>query len=300
MEVTLTAVKKLSTSALSRKLEIPTRDLFEELLDQKLIYRKDDSWHLTKKGTEYGGETVSSKNYGDFIVWPPDLDPFDLDVSERTELVNATEIGKALNLSNQRVNLILSEIGWLEKTRKGWSVTSQGRKIGGQQLESQSGNTYAKWPEGILRNKTFLRSISGEEAAQLDNQVETTIPEAQSFRDKYPASIRTKDGHNVRSRGELIIDNALYDYGLVHAYERRLPIEEEVYSDFYIPAKHGGKAVYLEYWGLEDEEYQKRKEVKRSIYKEHGFYLIEITNSHIENLDDYLPKELRRYDIFVE
>jgi hypothetical protein len=41
----------------------------------------------------------------------------------------------------------------------------------------------------------------------------------------------------VRSRGELVIDNSLYEYGLAHAYERKLPVEEDVYSDFYIPAK---------------------------------------------------------------
>lgn len=43
---------------------------------------------------------------------------------------------------------------------------------------------------------------------------------------------------------------------IVHAYERKLPIEEEVYCDFYLP---NGK-VYIEFWGLEsDERYIQRK-----------------------------------------
>ena len=46
------------------------------------------------------------------------------------------------------------------------------------------------------------------------------------------------------------IDNTLYEYWLVHAYERKLPVEEDVYCDFYIPT---GK-VYIEYWGYENDE----------------------------------------------
>jgi hypothetical protein len=47
----------------------------------------------------------------------------------------------------------------------------------------------------------------------------------------------------VRSRAEVLIDNWLYMQGIVHAYERRLPIEEECYCDFYLP-----KGVYIEFW----------------------------------------------------
>jgi len=113
------------------------------------------------------------------------------------------------------------------------------------------------------------------------------------FRTKFPANYRTKDGYQVRSRAEAIIDNALYDYGLAHAYERKLPIEEDVYSDFYIPSKHGGRAVYIEFWGLEnDAKYAARKKAKKEIYLKYDLNLIELSDKHIENLDDYLPKFL--------
>ena len=56
----------------------------------------------------------------------------------------------------------------------------------------------------------------------------------------------------------------MYDYGLVHAYEKKVPIEEELYTDFYLP---NGK-VYIEYWGLEnDPKYAERKKKKIEIYK---------------------------------
>lgn len=84
--------------------------------------------------------------------------------------------------------------------------------------------------------------------------------------------------------------------GLVHAYERLLPIEEEVYCDFYIPS---GK-VYIEYWGIEnDQKYEDRKQVKREIYKKYNFNLIELTEGHIKNLDDELPKLLLRHKVEV-
>jgi hypothetical protein len=273
------------------------------MVEQKLIYRKDDQWNLTKKGQEFGGEMVSTQKYGEFIVWPPDLDPLNLKENTRNELVNATTVGKEFDLSSQRINLIFAEIGWTEKAIKGWSVTSLGKKVGGVQLEHPSGGTYVMWPKEILINKSLLRSINNKDSHEPEAKEEHTVSntDTNDFRTKFPANYRTKDGHQVRSRAEAIIDNALYDYGLAHAYERKLPIEEDVYSDFYIPSKNGGKAVYIEFWGLEnDPKYSERKKVKKEIYHKYELNLIEIADKHIENLDDHLPRMLLKYDIRVE
>lgn len=117
-----------------------------------------------------------------------------------------------------------------------------------------------------------------------------------NFREKFPATIRTKDGHMVRSRAEVIIDNALYDYKLAHAYERKLPIEEDLYSDFFIPTEN----VYIEFWGMEeDPKYAEREKAKMDIYKKYDFKLIELNDSDISNLDDYLPKKLLKFNIKV-
>ncbi len=295
-------MKKISTTALSKKLEINNRELFDELVAQKMIYRKDDQWHLTKKGKEFGGETVYNKKYGEFIVWPADFDPINIEDNTRQELLSATSIGQKLSLSSQRINLIFAEIGWIEKAIKGWVVTTLGRKVGGRQFEHHSGGTYVMWPSAILTNQTLKNSVHQENGESTDNeQTSSQNGDPNNFRNKYPTKHRTKDGHQVRSRAEVIIDNALYDYGLAHAYERKLPIEEDVYSDFYIPSKNGGKAVYIEYWGLEeDDNYLERKKIKKTIYSNHELNLIELTNKHIDNLDDYLPRMLLRFDIRVE
>ena len=295
-------MKKLSTTALSKKLNMENHDLFDELVRQDMIYRKDDQWLLTKKGKEFGGETVFKKQYGEFIIWPPELDPFNLQERNRQQLLSATRIGQEFDLSSQRINLVFAEIGWIEKAIKGWTLTKLGRNIGGRQFEHKSGGTYVLWPSNILTNSTFKRSISFKSTnSSINKQSISQHDNSGNFRKKFPANLRTKDGHQVRSRAEVIIDNALYDYGLAHAYERKLPIEENVYSDFYIPSKNGGKAVYIEFWGMEnDNNYAKRKKTKKDLYSKHDFNLIELTDKHIENLDDFLPRMLLKFGIRVE
>lgn len=295
-------MNKISTTKLSKILNISSRELFDELVNQKLILRDVDKWNLTKKGQEFGGEIVFNKKYGEFIVWQPDFNPLNLNSNNRQELINATRVGKNFQISSQRINLIFAEIGWTEKAIKGWTLTSLGRKVGGIQFEHTSGGTYVMWPTEIVNNKTLLGSVSNKGSNESDhNNSNYCESELNDFRKKYPANIRTKDGHNVRSRAEAIIDNALYDYGLAHAYERKLPIEEDVYSDFYIPSKNGGKAVYIEFWGLEDDpKYAARKKIKQEIYSKYDFNLIEFGDKHIENLDDHLPKMLLKFGIRVE
>ena len=94
----------------------------------------------------------------------------------------------------------------------------------------------------------------------------------------------------------MLIDNWLYMSGIAHAYERRLPIEEEAYCDFYLP---DGK-VYIEYWGMEaNPKYQARQKVKIELYQQHRFNLIQLSDEHIRNLDDHLPKMLLKFGVIV-
>lgn len=155
-----------------------------------------------------------------------------------------------------------------------------------------SGVPYVKWPEKIYESKALNETIEqfkGTEQKQSNNE-----SEKKDFREKFEAKLRTTDGHFVRSKAEMLIDNWLYMAEIVHAYERKLPIEEDVYSDFYIPT---GK-VYVEYWGFEeDEKYLNRKKQKIEIYKKYGFNLIEICDKEVQNLDDHLPRLLLKFGV---
>jgi len=170
-------------------------------------------------------------------------------------------------------------------------ITIQGKKQGGIQDEDpRTGIPYVRWPQSIIYSKSLIETISQVKGTTSNKNEKKDI----GFRDKFEAKHRSADGHFVRSKAEMIIDNWLYMAEIVHAYERKLPIEEDVYCDFYIPT---GK-VYIEYWGLEnDPKYLLRKEKKLEIYKKYGFNLIELNDEDVQNLDDILPKMLLKYGV---
>lgn len=138
----------------------------------------------------------------------------------------------------------------------------------------------------------WLKNDKSEQKKSTHYKYTEIEKEEKNFRAKFEATFRTEDGHMVRSKAEQIIDNWLYHKGIVHAYERRVPIEEEVYCDFFIPL---GQKIWIEFWGLEKEKYLKRKELKRRFYEQNKKNLIELTDKDIENLDDVMPRKLRPY-----
>jgi len=46
---------------------------------------------------------------------------------------------------------------------------------------------------------------------------------------------------------------------------------------------------------MQDAEYLKRKERKRHLYRRYGLDLIELSEKDIQNIDDVLPKKLRKF-----
>jgi len=149
------------------------------------------------------------------------------------------------------------------------------------------------WKKGAkpLCYECWLKSNKAKQKKSTGYKISDIEIEEKNFRDKFRAKYRTEDGHRVRSKSEQAIDNWLYHKEIIHAYERRVPIEEDLFSDFFIPK---GK-VWIEYWGLEDKEYLKRKELKKALYKKYKKSLIELTDKDIANLDDILPRKLKPY-----
>lgn len=301
----------ISTTSLANELEIKPADLFQKLKSLSWIERKSDKWVLTELGKQKGGQTRTNPKFGEFIVWPENIS-FDNDktsVKPKSKLLNATALGEYFKTSNKRINLLLNELGWIEKTIQGWGLTQLGKKLGGKQFEHEtSGSTYVLWPDLILQNKDLLEVF--QEASKDEHATKKTIQVTEKsntetvddFRKKYKAEYRTKDGHYVRSKAELTIDDSLYLWGIAHAYEKKLPnTEKTVYSDFHIPSgNERPKAVYIEYWGMEnDENYNKRKAEKIKIYEELGLNLIQLNDSDIKNIEDSLQKHLLKYGIKV-
>ena len=286
--------KFISTTALSKKYNITSKALFEIFQNIGWLERCDESWVLTVEGLSQGSSYRESKQYGKYIVWPEDLK---FDIPESETLITATTLGRSFQLPAQKLNFILSEIGWANKgsLNKGWIATEQGLKVGAIQAEDEkSGVPYIRWPESLATNKTLVSTVADIKGDPVEQTENTTLSDTTDFRDKFPAKHRATDGHFTRSKAEMLIDNWLYLFEVVHAYERKLPIEEDVYSDFYIPT---GK-VYIEYWGYENvSKYLHRKRIMQGIYKKYGFNLIELEEKDVQNLDDILPKKLLKFGI---
>ncbi|TYP69636.1 glycerol kinase [Paenibacillus methanolicus] len=298
--------KLLSTTALAKEMGIQAKELFQTLTDADCIKRENDGWVLTDKGREFGGTLKTHPQHGTYIAWDEQIKTIlatDDESDNSGKLISAVTLSKHFNISRFRMNPILSELGWVQKAVKGWTVTKLGESIGGKQFEyAKTGIPYVCWEESILTNKRLLETIQSvqgvsvveTEEASTEEKVDVSKPAAIGFREKFEAKHRTADGHYVRSRAEMLIDNWLYMSEIVHAYERKLPIEEDVYCDFYLPV---GK-VYIEYWGMEnDKRYVERKNEKLRIYNKYGFNLIELEDADIQNLDDILPKKLLKFGI---
>jgi len=140
-----------------------------------------------------------------------------------------------------------------------------------------------------------LESLQSKKIKEIDksignfscNNSKNTVPE-----NKYEPQYRASDGHMVRSRAELVIDNWLYTNRIFHEYEKYLPTTERVLSDFYLPEQD----IYIEFWGLEnDSQYNARKKEKLKIYHKYQFRLLELHDSDLLNLEDSLASKLRGF-----
>ena len=203
------------------------------------------------------------------------------------EILTPTQIGDEFEKTAKEVNEALAKANFIIKCGNGWKLTELGKKNGGIQ-QNYKGNLSVYWEEDALYDGSLEKALNPNKKTKQENNNKT------NFRDKFKAEYRTNHGHYVRSRAEVIISNWLFSECIAHAYEKRVPIEEDVYCDFYIPK---GK-IYIEFWGYEDDEkYLARKQKKRELYKKYNLNLIEIDNDKINNIDDFLPRELLKFGI---
>lgn len=300
----------ISTSSIARDLGMQVSSVFLQLQQMGLVQKLGDKWELTDAGKQRGGKYISSQKYGTWIAWPRDVikiesgspggDATPLAEVTKEQHLSATALGRTFNLPATRMNYVLSELGWIQKSLKGWKVTQQGAAVGGIQREdSRSGVPFVAWPGSISMNSSLrgtIEDIQGKSSRTEGEPQDSATPATKDigFRERFPATFRATDGHCVRSRSEMLIDNWLYMAEIVHAYERKLPVEEEVYCDFYLPS---GK-LYIEFWGMEkDQKYAERMKVKKAVYARYGFNIIDLNDEDVHNLDDILPAKLLKFGV---
>jgi len=115
-----------------------------------------------------------------------------------------------------------------------------------------------------------------------------------SYQSETPSSFKCLDGHIVRSKGELIIDNFLYNNNIQHEYEKIIKVRgKPIKCDWYLPKLD----IYIEYCGYFGKDYMKRKEEKIKLYKQGKLTLLSIENIMFKdiylNLKEYFDGSIK-------
>lgn len=143
----------------------------------------------------------------------------------------------------------------------------------------------------------YKRFVDKKLLVEITNCREITILD-----DSYEGKFTCTDGHIVKSKSEMIIDNWLFDHNIPHAYEKKLPIDSDekhdLHPDFCLPGYGDDKDdIYIEYWGYNEKniEYTKSKNYKMKIYKELKVTVICLEEKDIMDISASLSRKLKFY-----
>lgn len=109
----------------------------------------------------------------------------------------------------------------------------------------------------------------------------------------------TIQGEYVKSASEAVIANFLSKNGIIYSYEKiysELMEDRKVYKpDFTIDV--AGEEIYIEYFGIDEEKYNKNKEQKIKFHKEHNNKFIDLDMTPIEKIEEELNKKIQAYGV---
>lgn len=145
--------------------------------------------------------------------------------------------------------------------------------------------------------KSCFHKLSKKETIiKINNCISSEILDSQYIN----KDIISEDGHIVKSKDEVRIDDYLYHHKIQHRYEKEYypnnpKYEEPIKPDWILPDYKDLGDVYIEYWGLENnKKYNQQKEYKMQIYKEDKVTLICLYPEDTTNLSETLEKKLKR------
>lgn len=105
--------------------------------------------------------------------------------------------------------------------------------------------------------------------------------------------LRTTNEVAVQSQGERRIGDYLSAQGIRFVYDERYRIaaDQILRPDFYLPEFD----LYIEYWGMDTDDYVERKREKRILYQRAGKKLISLTPQDLPELERILAEKLSKY-----
>jgi hypothetical protein len=312
--VTDTDDNRLSTSALAKRLKLPIQQLFVTLRDYGWIDRRGKSWALTGKGELQGGSYQESQRFGRYIVWPESLMEHPLLIAiESNQRITAGGMQRYYpHLGVRQINRNFAELGLLKLTQRGLELTSLGEHFGGrQERDDDNGLLLISWPHEIVDNAVIHRELNrlvgdgfSNEAPALTRPTpvpktdpDTAAPDLFAATDHESAQAPTElvrrrcglDGHPVDSVLQLRVCDWLYEAQLAHARDRRLPVEEALTADFFVPAL----GLYIECWERDVPTSALTRRLRtREVCRELNLHYQEIAAADIERVDGLLTKRV--------
>ena len=223
------------------------------------------------------------------------------------------EASQGSDVTAQKVNRVLESLGWITRSpyaTGGWNSTPAGRRFGASDHIAQSGAPYVKFEAPVVHQPALVRAFSELAPAQ------TTTAKANAQHAPVASSdckcfcgkcsiigksqkYKTRDGHYVRSRGEVMIDNYLYSARVPHAYELEVHLPESdkvMVPDFVVLTPKGN--VYVEFWSMEGQsDYDTNTDQKKKLYEEFDLELIDVWPANLDDLDAYLSRKLAQYGV---
>lgn len=133
----------------------------------------------------------------------------------------------------------------------------------------------------VCGGKIQLNQLRCFECEQLDRM--------HKMQEQIPRTKKCVDGDLVRSMGEVLIDNWLHSNNIRHEVEKKIPIPQLKYCDWYLPDYD----VYIEFWGDVHTKKPEAREIKEMLYRKNDLKLVNIEQSDTDNLDEILRHKLK-------
>jgi hypothetical protein len=276
-----------SRSTLATKLAVTLKELTHTLIEAGWLEHKGDNkqkeWYLTNKGKFEGGIYRESKKFGKYIVWPQSIFSHDVIKSLQKTTINVSKISASFDISPIILNKLLSDLGWIVASDKGWNITEPGTKNGAiQQTSDETGIPYVVWSRKIQDSKV-LQAHVGSYKGDTGFILQREVSGARFF--------RLLNGLWVDHMSDLLIGNYLYICGVSFAYQRLINSDDHnsIEVDFYLPG--AGITILVNRDNINPTELNQQIE-KQSVVEKCGFLNINITSAEIASLDKSLPKLL--------
>lgn len=144
--------------------------------------------------------------------------------------------------------------------------------------------------------KCFFKYSKKELIIKINKCLNAQLIDNQYFNKEYIS----EDGHIVKSKDEVRIDDYLYSKDIKHRYEKEyIPnnpkYDKPIHPDWILPNYKELGDVYIEYWGVENnKKYDETKDFKMEIYKEDKITLISLYPEDTINLSATLERKLKR------